>query len=60
MGYEADAKGGINCILCGPDNKIEKCLLNLLNADKKARVLFPELTLLHLRKSKINILFSCC
>ena len=58
MGYEADAKGGINRILCGPDNKPEKCLLNLLNADEKARVFLPEFPLAHMRKSKINILFS--
>ena len=58
MGYEADPNKGVNRILCGPDNKIGKCLLNLLNADKKYRVFLPEFPLLHLRKSKINILFS--
>ena len=35
MGFEADTNRGVNRILCGPDNKIGKCLLNLLNADKK-------------------------
>ena len=58
MGYEADTNRGVNRILCGPDNKIGKCLLNLLNADKKYQVFLPEFRLLHLRKSKINILFS--
>ena len=51
MGYEADTNRGVNRILCGPDNKIGKCLLNLLNADKKYQVFLPEFPLLHLRKS---------
>ena len=58
MGFEADTNRGVNRILCGPDNKIGKCLLNLLNADKKYQVFLPEFPLLHLRKSKIIILFS--
>ena len=58
MGYEADPKRAVNRILCGPDNKIGKSLLNLLNVDKKYRAFLPEFPLLHLRKSKINILFS--
>lgn len=58
MGYEADPNRSVNRILCGPDNKIGKCLLDLLNMDKKYQVFLPEFPLLHLRKSKINILFS--
>ena len=58
MGYEADPNRCVNRILCGPDNKIGKCLLDLLNMDKKYQVFLPEFPLLHLRKSKINILFS--
>lgn len=58
MGYETAPNRSVNRILCGPDNKIGKCLLDLLNMDKKYQVFLPEFPLLHSRKSKINILFS--
>ncbi|XP_060576230.1 uncharacterized protein LOC132733585 [Ruditapes philippinarum] len=57
-GYDADQSKCANRILCGPDNKIGKCLLRLMNRNHKYKTFLPEFPLLHLRKSKINILFS--
>lgn len=37
MGYDADPNRSVNRFLCGPDNKIGKCLLDLLNMDKSIR-----------------------
>ena len=45
-------------ILCGPDNKIGKCLLQLMASSAKYKAFLPEFPLLHLRKSKLTILFS--
>ena len=47
-----------NRILCGPDNKILNNLLKLQKQSNKYKVFLPEFPLLHLRKSKINTLFS--
>lgn len=53
MSYE-----GKDRILFGPDNKIGANLSQLLSQDNKYRHFLPEFPLLHLRKSKINTLFS--
>ena len=53
---DPDKKG--DKILCGPDHKIGKCLLKLMESSARYRVFLPEFPLLHLRKSKITILFS--
>jgi hypothetical protein len=58
MGYTADEAKYANRILCGPDNKIGKCLLTLMELNTKYKAFLPEFPLLHLRKSKITILFS--
>ncbi|KAL4217289.1 hypothetical protein ACF0H5_023740 [Mactra antiquata] len=57
-GYEADPNKTVNRILCGPDNKIGKCLFQLQKSSNRYIIFLPEFPLLHLRKSKINILFS--
>ena len=44
-------------ILCGADNKIGSNLIKL-KREEKYRHFLPEFHVLHLRKSKINILFS--
>ena len=58
MGYDVDKGKHANRILCGPDNKIGKNILQLMKIDPKYRVFLPEFPLLHLRKSHITILFS--
>ena len=58
MGYLASRKKCMNHILCGPDNKIGKSILMLMATDPKYKVFLVEFPLLHLRKSKISILFS--
>lgn len=58
MGYCSDEKKMSNRIFCGPDNKIGKCMLSLMESDKKYERFLVEFPLLHLRKSKITILFS--
>lgn len=58
IGYTTDGTKAVNRILCGPDHKIGQCLLKLINTDSKYRSLLTEFPLLHLRKSKINTLFS--
>ena len=58
LGYTTENSDSLNRILCGPDNKIGKCLLELIETDKKYKMLLPEFPLLHLRKSKITVLFS--
>ena len=58
MGYFADKRKTINRILCGPDNKIGKSILSLMRTDPKYNAFLVEFPLLHLRKSKITILFS--
>ena len=58
MGYENDESTMRNRILSGPDHKIGKCMLSLINSDKKYERFLLEFPLLHLRKSKITILFS--
>ena len=45
-------------ILFGPDNKIGANMLKLLSQETRFEQFLPEFPLLHLRKSKINILFS--
>ncbi|XP_071085902.1 uncharacterized protein [Haliotis cracherodii] len=45
-------------ILLGPDNKIGMNLLSLIKENKKYAKFLPEFPLLHLRKSKVNTLFS--
>jgi hypothetical protein len=45
-------------ILFGPDNKIGKNLLILRKSDPMYTVFIPEFPLLHVRKSKITVLFS--
>lgn len=45
-------------ILCGPDNKIGINLLKLVEHGRQYGLFLPEFPLLHLRKSKINTLFS--
>lgn len=49
---------GVDRILFGPDNKIGANLLGLLTQEVKYKHFLPEFPLLHLRKSKINTLFS--
>ena len=58
MGYVADDTKMANRILCGPDNKIGKCLLSLMETNRLYKVILPEFPLLHLRKSKITVLFG--
>ena len=58
MGYLASRKKCMNRILCGPDNKIGKSILMLMATDPKYKAFLVEFPLLHLRKSKITILFS--
>ena len=58
LGYTTENTNSLNRILCGPDNKIGKCLLELIETDNKYKMLLPEFPLLHLRKSKITVLFS--
>ena len=48
----------MNQILCGPDYKIGKSILMLMATDPKYKAFLVEFLLLHLRKSKITILFS--
>ena len=48
---------GTNRILFGPDNKIGANLLQAMK-DPKYQQFLPEFPLLHVRKSKINTLFS--
>ena len=47
----------VNRILCGPDNKIGKCVFSLMETNR-LYVLLPEFPLLHLRKSEITSLFG--
>ena len=58
MGYLVSPKKCMNRVLCGPDNKIGKSILTLMATDPKYKVFLVEFPLLHLRKSKITILFS--
>ena len=58
MGYSADENKLVHRILCGHDNKIGKCVLSLMETNMLYKVLLPEFPLLHLRKSKINVLFA--
>lgn len=58
MGYLSDPSKFVNRILCGPDNKIGKSIMALMEIDDKYKVFLPEFPLLHLRKSGITILFS--
>ena len=58
LGYTNEDVKTANRILCGPDNKIGKCVIELMKTDEKYRIFLPEFPLLHLRKSKITILFS--
>ena len=58
LGYITENTNSLNRILCGTDNKIGKCLLELMETDSKYKMLLPEFPLLHLRKSKITVLFS--
>ena len=58
LGYTTENPNTLNRILCGPDNKIGKCLLELMEMDPKYKMILPEFPLLHLRKSKITVLFS--
>ena len=58
LGYTGENGNTANRILCGPDNKIGKCVIELMKSEIKYRVFLPEFPLLHLRKSKITILFS--
>ena len=58
MGYFVDENKMINRILCGPDNKIGKCVFSLMETNRLYNVLLPEFPLLHLRKSKITVLFG--
>ena len=48
----------VDKILCGPDDKILANLLKLQSKSSQYDVFLPEFPLLHLRKSKINTLFS--
>ena len=47
-------------ILFGPDNKIGSNLLKLREHNRRYEHFLPEFPLLHLRKSKINNLWSAC
>ena len=58
LGYTIENPNTLNRILCGPDNKIGKCLLELMEIDPTYKIMLPEFPLLHLRKSKITVLFS--
>ena len=58
MGCFVDENKMINRILCGPDNKIGKCVFSLMETNRLYNVLLPEFPLLHLRKSKITVLFG--
>ena len=59
MGYCNDDEQKMSSrIFCGPDNKIGYCMLSLMESDKKYERFLVEFPLLHLRKSKITILFS--
>ena len=53
LAFSTDPSKKDEKILCGPDNKIGKCLLQLMSSIVK-----QEFPLLHLRKSKITIQFS--
>ena len=58
LAFSTDPTKKYERILCGPDNKIGKCLFQLMASSVKYRAFLPEFPLLHLRKSKITILFS--
>ena len=59
-GYSGDENKLVHRNLCDPDNKIGKCVLSLIEINMLYKVccLLPEFPLLHLRKSKINVLFA--
>ncbi len=57
LGYNSNLHSSSR-VLCGPDNKICANLLKLIDQNPKYASFLPEFPLLHLRKSKINSLFS--
>ena len=58
LGYKTGIKKLSQRILCGADQKIGNNILRLMSMDEKYLAILPEFPLLHLRKSKITILFS--
>ena len=57
LGYETGIKNLTERILCGADQKIGNNILKLMSMNEKYLAILPEFPLLHLRKSKITILF---
>lgn len=58
LGYQSGVKKQTERILCRADQKIGNHILQLMSMNEKYLVILPEFPLLHLRKSKITILFS--
>ena len=58
LGYKTGIKKLTERILCGADQKIGNNILRLMSMNEKYSAILPEFPLLHLRKSKITILFS--
>ena len=58
LGYHDSSLTNKGRILCGPDHKIGKNLIQMVRDEEKYNVFFPEFPCLHTRKSRIVITFS--